>query len=149
MPIYEYTCDDCGLQDEKLFKSISKVPAVVNCDECAAPMRKLMSAVNHSFAHKPVGGPRPQNTGVHQIDYNYDRVIGRDADQKWKSINARNGRKDAFIRDEAKAGRKVTRDHLTQTSEGDFRVLSETERKTANAGRKTANAESLSPPPGK
>ena len=58
-----------------------------------------MSPANFAFAHKVVGGPRPQNTGIHSIDYNADRVIGRDSEQKWKVAAERQAIKRQVIKD--------------------------------------------------
>jgi hypothetical protein len=98
-----------------------------------------VSVVNHTFAHTVVGGARPQNTGVHAIDYNYDRTIGRDAEQKWKIIEQRDARKREIIRDAQKAGVAVNRDQLVRTGENDYRVITETERTAANEGRAKHN----------
>lgn len=140
MPIYEYQCDECGLRDEKLWSSISKSKDTIPCESCGKEMRKLISRTNFAFAHTPSGGPRPQNTGVHSIDYNFDKVIGEDAAQKWKKIEERNAVKDSVIRDERKAGKLVTRDHLVPKVDGsgEYRVITEAERVKANAGRTTA-----------
>lgn len=139
MPIYEYQCDSCGLRIEKM-TSMSKAQDQVPCDECSEPMRKLVSETNFSFKHSPSGGPRPQNTGVHSVDYNFDKVIGEDSERKWKDIEKKNTVKDTLIRDEKKAGRLVTRDHLTPKYDGsgEYRVLTEPERVKVNTNRKAA-----------
>jgi putative FmdB family regulatory protein len=141
MPFYDYMCDDCGVQFEKLFKSISAAPAGVACPECGAGARKLVTAANHTFKHAPsqTRGALPPNTGTSD-DWNFDRAIGRDAEQKWGVIGQRDGAKVQVIKDEAKAGRRVTRDHLVPTGEapGDYRVVSEPERKWINTSRKAA-----------
>lgn len=140
MPIFEYQCEECGVQFEKLYKSISTAPeGRIPCPECGEVAKKLVSAANHSFSHIPTG-PFPQNTGVSQIDHNYDRVIGRDAEQKWAAIEKRNAGKDRIIRHEQEAGRGITRDHLVPTAEGPgaYRTVTEPERKSINARRETA-----------
>jgi putative FmdB family regulatory protein len=139
MPIYEYECQDCGLRFEKM-KSMSRSDEPEACPDCKVPdAKKLVSVVNHTFAHTVVGGPRPQNTGVHSIDYNIDRTIGRDAEQRWKTIGERDKRKDEVIRDARKAGLGVTRDQLVRTEGNDYRVITEAERQTANEGRAKHN----------
>lgn len=107
------------------------------CPDCKVPnAKKLVTAANFTFAHTPVGGPRPQNTGVHSIDYNADRVIGRDAEARRKVIDERSRRKDEVMRDARKSGLGVTsRDQLVRTSENDYRVITEAERQAANQGR--------------
>ena len=139
MPIYEYECQDCGLRFDKL-KPLSKVDDPESCPECKVPdAKKLLSVVNHSFAHKVVGGPRPQNTGVHSIDYNADRTIGRDAEQRWKTIGERDKRKDEVIRDARRSGLGVNREQLVRTEGNDYRVITEPERAAANEGRAKHN----------
>ena len=134
MPIYEYLCTSCGLKIEKLWKSISTAQDSLTCEECGENMKKLVSAANFSFAHKPTG-PVPQNTGVHAIDYSFDQVIGRDSEQKWKTIEKRGAAKDSVIRDERKAGKVVTRDHLIPKGNGEYRVMKEEERTRINQNR--------------
>ena len=101
------------------------------CAECGVGARKLVSAVSHMFAHTPVGGPRPQNTGVHAIDYNADRVIGRDAEAKWRVIQDRQKHKQDVIRGTPGA----TGHDLSRTQDGDYKVMTKAERKAAEKGR--------------
>ena len=139
MPIHEYECDDCGLRVEELFKSTP--PATLTCDDCGSVMRRLVSAANHSFAHTPTG-PTPQNTGVTGIDHNFDRVIGRDAERRWKAIEERQAHKRSVLRDAHKGGVAAGMEHLVRTREGagEYRVIGEDERKEVNARRKLAEA---------
>ena len=78
MPIYEYRCEHCGYEFEHLHRQVTD-SREMKCDECGEQAGRIPSTTNFSFAHVPVGGARPQNTGVHAIDYSYDQVIGRDA----------------------------------------------------------------------
>ena len=135
MPIYEYQCDECGLRTEQLFKSLATSKNSIPCELCGKDMRKLMSAANHAFAHKPTG-PVPQSTGTSD-DWNFDKIIGRDAEEKWKGIESRTKIKDTRIRDERKAGLEVTRDHLVpkRDGSGDYRVITEKERVVVNQNR--------------
>lgn len=142
MPIYEYDCDDCGLRFDKLVP-MRDADVIPPCKECSSfRVRKLVSAVSFTFAHAPVGGPRPQNTGVHGIDYNIDRVIGRDAEQKWKLIEERNSRKASILRDNPGSR---TRD-LAKTPDGDYAVLKGSARDYVESRRKVADA-ALPPTP--
>lgn len=136
MPIYEYDCDDCGLRFDALVP-MRDSDVLPSCKSCKGrKVRKLVSAASFTFAHKPVGGPRPQNTGVHSIDYNIDRVIGRDAEQKWKVIEERNARKASVLRDAPGAGRR----DLAKTPDGDYAVLRGEGRTSVEARRKVADA---------
>ena len=45
MPIYEYECDACGKRFDRLFLSLSRVPAEICCPACHSPgVRRLVSA---------------------------------------------------------------------------------------------------------
>jgi hypothetical protein len=81
----------------------------------------------------------PPNTGTSD-DWNFDKAIGRDAAQRWEKIHENNAVKDQIIRDEAKQGREITRDHLVKKREGGYRVITEPERKTVNERRTAAHA---------
>lgn len=132
MPFYEYECQACGLQFEKL-KAMSRSEEPEKCTACASDQtRKLVSTTNFTFAHTPVGGARPQNTGVHSIDYNYDRVIGRDAEKRWEVIAQREKQKNGVLRDNPGA----TKADLSRTLEGEYRVMKPEERRAAETARK-------------
>lgn len=140
MPIYEYQCEECGLRFQKLWKRISTAETVVPCEECENPeVRKLVSAANHKFKHSAsqTRGTLPPNTGTSD-DWNFDKTIGRDAEQKWKTVEKRDTEKNRVVRQEREAGRGVTRDHLVPKPEGSYRVITEKERVKANANRTTA-----------
>lgn len=113
-------------------RKLSDSDAPQACPECAFQARKIVSVVNHSFAHTVVGGPRPQNTGVHKIDYNYDMTIGMDSAQRWADISARQAHKRDVIRKNPGA----TGFDLSKTHEGDYRVMKPEERQAAEKGRK-------------
>ena len=132
MPIYEYDCNDCNVRFE-LLRKLSQVDDPTPCPECGRDVKKIMSPTNHSFAHNPVGGPRPQNTGVYSIDYNADRVIGRDAEQKWSVINQRQALKRRVLADNPGA----TGYDLSRTHDGNYRVMKPEERRLSEAARAT------------
>jgi len=138
MPIYEFGCRKCGLRFEKIAPRMTADKSA-SCTSCGADAERLVSAASFSFAHTPVNGPVPQNTGVHGIDYNPDQVIGRDAAEKWKTIEVRNKAKDEAIRDARREGKNViSRDQLAKTAEG-YRPITEKERAAANENRVMAN----------
>lgn len=146
MPVYEFMCDDCGIQFERLYKSISKADNAAPCPECGEPSRKLVSAANHTFAHPPsqTRGVLPPNTGTSD-DWNYDKAIGRDAAKKWSAIEERRKHKVGVLQDAAKQGVGAGMDHLVRTrgedqGAGDYRVIKEDERKVVNARRELAAA---------
>lgn len=148
LPIYNFQCEDCGVRFEKFSKSIGSADNAAPCPECKKPAKKLVTAASHSFAHTPTG-PVPQNTGVSQIDHNFDRVIGRDAEAKWKVIEQRNAEKERLIRHERESGRVINRDHLVPTGEvqGAYRTITETERQATNSSRQKAQKARKALPP--
>ena len=144
MPIYEFLCQNCGIQFEQLFSRPSTADNSAPCPDCGKSAQKQVSTVNHAFAHTPTG-PGPQNTGVSQIDHNFDRVIGRDAEQKWAAIEKRQAYKREVLRDAARQGVGAGMQHLVRTrgkdqGAGDYRVITEPERKIVNARRAIASA---------
>lgn len=153
MPIYEFQCGGCGLRFEKLYRKVS-ADTETPCEGCGAAAKKQISAVSFTFAHIPVGGPRPQNTGVHSIDYNADRVIGRDAERRWAAIEERKSRKEKVAREQHREGgqahgmQHVVRDDAV---EGGYRTMKDGEREYVNERRTTAFdvAKAVNTPPKK
>lgn len=142
-PIYEFSCDDCGLQFE-ILKGISQYNQVQHCPECGLQARKLMSVANHAFVfpESQMRGPLPPNTGT-SMDFNVDKVIGRDAETRWAKIEERTHYKEGKIRDAAKNQQvAATMDQLVKTREGagDYRIITEKERQVVNARRVLASA---------
>jgi len=141
MPIYEFQCFSCGLRFDKLFRRVSDEKEIP-CKACGEPAKKQVSAASFKFAHSQgVNGALPPNTGTSD-DWNFDKAIGRDAEQKWKAIEQRNSGKDSVIRDERRDGRVISRNHLAPKLDGsgEYRVITESERVKANQNRETAFA---------
>jgi len=141
VPLFEFQCEDCGIRFEKLSKSSEEAGNAAPCPECGDDAKRQVSVVNHTFAHTP-NGPVPQNTGVSQIDHNFDRVIGRDAEQKWALIEERKQHKEAVLKEARKNGVDAQMEHLVRTREGagDYRVIDKKEREVVNARRTLADA---------
>lgn len=137
MPIYVFTCQDCGLRFEKLFRRISD-DKEYPC-QCGGTGRRQVTAAAFAFKHpqSQLRGMLPPNTGTSD-DFNADKAIGRDAEKRWARIHENNAKKDKMIRDEAQQGRGITRDHLVKKPEGGYRVISESERKVVNERREAA-----------
>lgn len=140
MPIYEFTCQSCGLRFEKLFRRVSS-DATSPCPNCEGEGKKQVSAASFAFKHpaNQRNGPLPPNTGTSD-DWNFDKAIGHDAAEKWGKIHENNARKDKMIADAAKEGRGITRDHLVRKREGGYREVGEGERKYINQNREAAHA---------
>ena len=132
MPIYEFTCQTCGLRFDRLSKMSESGLREVPCAECKQPAIRAISIVNHTFAHgaNQVRGAAPPNTGTSD-DWNYDKAIGRDAEQKWRLIDARTKHK----KDILKATPGATGDDLSRTHDGTYRVMPQGERVAAETGR--------------
>lgn len=98
MPRYEFQCDSCGLAFIKSL-SYSKAKAndfTVKC-ECGQSVRRKMSQANYQFSVTP-NSTNPQNSGVYSFDTNVDRVIGKDSEEKWKTIEKRQKEKRSLLR---------------------------------------------------
>lgn len=131
MPTYEFGCQDCGLIFTKM-KKMEHRDDVEKCPECASEdVGRRVTAGSFAFSHVPVGGARPQNTGVHGIDYNYDKVIGEDAARKWDLIAKRQEHKRSVIRNNPGS----TGYDLSRTVDGDYKVMKPEERKMSETGR--------------
>ena len=138
MPIYVFTCQTCGLRFEVLYRRVSDDQGHP-CEACEGTGTRQVTAASFSFKHSSgqLNGPLPSNTGTSD-DFNFDKAIGRDAEQKWSKIHENNARKDTIIRDEAAQGRGITRNHLVKKREGGYRVIGESERKVVNENREAA-----------
>lgn len=135
MPIYKYQCYNCGLEFEEM-----RIPAkreTCPCPSCKELAEKQVSSGNFTFQHNPTG-PVPQNTGVASIDYDFDKTIGRDSEQKWKAIDQRRSDKVSFIERERRKGNNIDMAHVTPTLDGSYRTLSNQEIKKVNENRNIA-----------
>ena len=139
MPIYEFQCYSCGLRFEKLYRRVTDDPEAP-CTSCGEPSQRQVTAAAFKFAHtQGTRGALPPNTGTSD-DWNWDKAIGRDAEEKWRKIEQRDKIKDTKIRDERREGKVVTRDHLIaqRDGSGEYRVMTEPERLVVNERRKAA-----------
>lgn len=135
MPIYKYQCYECGLEFEEM-RNASKRDECP-CSSCGAIAQKQVSAGNFTFKHEPTG-MHPQNTGVASIDYDFDKTIGRDSEQKWKRIEDRRAEKIKHVESERRSGKNVGLEHIAPTSDGGFRTLSNQEIEATNKKRSVA-----------
>lgn len=144
MPIYEFTCPECGLRFDQRFSKMMTTDELPShpCKECGQPAYRQVSAANFKFSHptSQTRGALPPNTGTSD-DWNYDRVIGRDAEAKWKVIGQRDAAKQKVIAEERQAGRVVDNSQLVRKADGDgYRPVQETERVEINKRREAAAA---------
>lgn len=143
MPIYEFTCPECGLRFDQRFSKMMTTEELPShpCKECGQPAYRLMSVVNHKFSHptSQTRGALPPNTGTSD-DWNFDRAIGRDAEAKWKIVEQRDAAKQRVIEEERKAGRAVDKSQLVRRADGEgYRTVQEPERVEINKRREAAS----------
>lgn len=134
MPRYKYLCSNCGLEFEKI-TPIDNRHGQQPCKGCAGTAERQVSSSNFTFKHQPTG-PVPQNTGVSSIDHNFDRVIGRDAEQRWETIDKRRDAKVKAAVEERRRGKDVHMDHITPNVDGTYRTLTQQEIQKVNTDRK-------------
>ena len=122
MPIYSFQCLTCGLRFDRRV-SRTKKEALPNCFSCGSEVQQEMPEGVNFTINQSVTGPVPQNSGFSSIDANVDRVIGKDAEEKWKVVDDRNvGKREAIHRAEAQEGTKISRN-----PDGSYRVMDEVE----------------------
>ena len=116
MAIYEYQCQ-CGIrfEAEAPMKDSLKPRSCPECGKLA--LRWVPGDVAGTFNVK-THGIAPQNTGVHSTDVNWDRIIGKDSEEKWVAIGRHLKDKEAFMR-----ANKVSRNDLSRNPDGTYRVL--------------------------
>lgn len=142
MPVYEFQCHECGLRFDKLFSRASSAAELPStpCTACGEPALRQVTAAAFKFNHaaSQVRGAAPPNTGTSD-DWNYDKVIGRDAEQKWKVVEKRDAEKARTLRHERENGLAVNKDQLVRSREdGSYRTITEPERKVVNERREVA-----------
>ena len=131
MPIYQFQCRSCGLSFDKRWQydEAKAQDFTLPCESCGNPVRREMTPANFQFQHK-ANSALPQNTGVQSFDANYDRVIGSDAEQKWKLIQKRQEEKVALLRDNPNKSGK----HIRRNIDNHYEIVSENERQAFEFG---------------
>ncbi len=141
MPIYEFTCQSCGMRFEQLFRRMGEEPTCP-CPECGGEGYRQVSAPNFKFSHptSQIRGPLPSSTGTSD-DWNFDKTIGRDAEKKWEKINENQANKTKLLNEHRRKGMDVNSQHLIKQREDEgYKVMNETERQTINQRREIARA---------
>lgn len=88
--------------------------------------------VGYTFQPTPTAeGPIPQNTGVSSYDYEVDRIVGAEAEQRWSAVEQREALKRSVMRDAPGA----TKQDLSALPDGSYRVMSSGEKRTTRNTR--------------
>ena len=111
----------------------AKAGVALDCPSCGAKAEQVLSAPNFGFAHSP-DGPAPQNTGVSDLDHDYDRAIGRDAERQWAAVAVRQDRKLKVMAETGADGEDLSGYDLDGEGRGYF-VMKPEERKAAETAR--------------
>lgn len=125
MPMYDYYCESCALVFEKMTSAKSS-EALKPCPSCGGSCAKKFSpgsghVFDNNLTHE---GLVPQNTGVSSLDVDFDRIVGRDAEARYKVYEEREERRRDVLRHHPEA----TKRDLSLTSDGDYRVMTSDEK---------------------
>jgi putative FmdB family regulatory protein len=126
MPIYTFQCG-CGVQFEHRV-SFKKMDDPHNCPACGTVVQRNMPGGMNYTINQSVTGPIPQNSGYSGIDANVDRVVGRDAEDKWKVIDTRDTAKRELLRQSD----TEEKSRLSRNPDGTYRVMDDTEAETSD-----------------
>lgn len=105
------------------------VKDAVGCKKCGKSASRQVSAASFKFGHTP-DRPAPQNTGASSVDHDVDVVIGRSAQAQLKEFQKRQDYKRRVI-----AANETTGDHLSRLDDGEYFVMTDTERVAAKKAR--------------
>lgn len=125
MPLFEYSCEDCGVMFSRI---LGEMESHHDCPECYNPAELVLSEdISFSFDNELThAGPVPQNTGVSSLDNDVDRVVGKDAEERWKVYDQRDALKRSILR--SNPGKHSN--DLSMLPDGRYRVMDPGEKKT-------------------
>ena len=116
MPTYEYLCE-CGVQfDGRASLANRKKPQ--QCPDCGADANPVPPSTVSGQFKKDVNGAGPQNTGIHDLDTNIDRVIGQSSAQGWAVVEKRRQDKLAVM-----AAEGVDGHHVRKNPDGSYGTI--------------------------
>ena len=121
MPAYLYQCE-CGVLFEDS-NPISKFKDPKSCPDCGELAARAMPDSMTGQFNLEVGGPGPQNSGVHDMDTHIDRIIGKSADQNREVHRRRVKDKKELIQSTGATG-----EDLSRNPDGSYRVMAPEER---------------------
>lgn len=95
MPMHEFKCSECGLKFEDL---VDEDQESIECKSCGAEAEKSISGFGFQFDS---GKMEDGTIGVDSVDNDVDKVIGRDADERWERVKDRESKKRKVARKRA------------------------------------------------
>jgi len=116
MPIYEFQCP-CGIRFEAE-ASMKDNQKPHPCPDCGALAPRWVPRDVAGTFNVKTKGMTPQNTGIHSMDTNWDRTIGKDSEDKWIEFGRHYKDKEAFMR-----ANGVGRSDISRNPDGTYRVL--------------------------
>ena len=95
MPLYIFECQDCGCESEEV---VSRKVKEIECPSCGGlSARALSRDVSSTCKNGNIVTVTTQKTGIQDLDFDFDRVIGEDSRVKWDKINRRNAYKQSVL----------------------------------------------------
>lgn len=128
-PLYDYQCASCGLRFEAQGR-MSSPTAPKPCTGCGTSAERILPPDVQGVFEQPVTGPGPQNTGVAEVDANFDRVIGKSAQAGWEVQRRRVEDKREVLASVGGEG-----PDLSRTPDGGWRVMPPEERRSVETLR--------------
>jgi hypothetical protein len=131
MPLFDYQCG-CGLCFERRGK-VTKAMAPRECPSCREMARRVPpSGIAFTFSPEHThNGPVPQNTGISSVDYDADRIVGKDARKRYAVYEKRDQRRREVLAQHPGRSKK----DLSVLPDGDVRVMSSEEKQTVRNTR--------------
>jgi len=126
MPLYKFSCPQCGHKFGKMFPS---PPSSTRCPKCPALVERVLSAPKLQVASSAQVLPSAAATGVASVDYDLDQAVGRSSKEGWKLVETRQDRKRELL---AEAPEGTTGKSLVRTPENDY-VVAPSEKVAATA----------------
>lgn len=99
MPMCDFFCQACNLEFEKF--SRKRDITEIECPSCEALSPRQISGFGFEFE----SGKTPGNSGVDSVDNSIDKLVGRDAKNRWEKEKARAAYKRQVQRDHGGVGK--------------------------------------------
>jgi hypothetical protein len=102
------------------------------CPSCGESAERVPpETVGFVFQPSPTAeGPVPQNTGVSSYDYEVDRIVGAEAQERWGAVEKREALKRSVMRESG-----ASKQDLSALPDGSYRVMAPEEKSTTRNTR--------------